>query len=182
LRAHQHIFEGSLNGLVLDNDLRWSIAISLVESGVFGESDLKKLLDADNTIPGNAAYQRGLAAIPTLEAKQKAWDSIYKVETGTQVRQSMMAGFQRASHRDLHAQFVDRYFDTLLKTWDEHGFEMAGDIVNNMYPSYVITDALLAKTDAWLGAHKDAPAAMVRFLHENRDHLARALRAQAKDK
>ena len=93
-----------------------------------------------------------------------------------------MIGFQRASHRDLQAQFVDRYFDTLLSTWDIHGFEMAGDIVNDMYPSHVITDQVLAKTDAWIAAHQDAPAAMLRFLHENRDGLARALRAQARDK
>ena len=176
------IFEGSLNGLVLDNDLRWSLATSLVENGVFGEADLKKLLDADNTIPGNAAYQRGLAAIPTLEAKEQAWDAIYNVETGTQVRQSLMAGYARPSHRELHAHFVDRFFDTLLKTWDEHGFEMAGDIVKSMYPATVITNDLLSKTDSWLASHKDAPAAMVRFLNENRDHLARALKAQAKDK
>ena len=39
----------------------------------------------------------------------------------------------------------------------------------------------IAKTDAWLAANKSAPAAMIRFLNENRDHLARALRAQAKD-
>jgi len=176
------IFEGSLIGLKLDNDLKWALALSLVETGVFGEAELNALLEADKTIPGNAAYQRALAAIPTMEAKQKAWDAIYKVETGTQVRQSLMGGFQRPSHRELHAQFVDRYFDSLLSTWDAHGFEMAGDIVNGMYPRYVITEELLAKTDAWLSSHKDAPSAMIRFLNENRDGLARALRAQARDK
>ena len=176
------IFGGSLVGLTLDNDLKWSLALSLTENGVFGEAELKAILESDNTIPGNAAYQRCLAAIPTIEAKQSAWDAIYDVETGTQVRQSLMIGFQRASHRDLQAQFVDRYFDTLLSTWDIHGFEMAGDIVNDMYPSHVITDQVLAKTDAWIAAHQDAPAAMLRFLHENRDGLARALRAQARDK
>ena len=178
----KEIFEGSLNGLLLDNDLRWSIAISLVEAGAYGESDLKKLLDADNTIPGNAAYKRGLAAIPTLDSKKQTWDEIYKVETGTQVRQSLMLGFKRPSHRELQAHFVDRYFDTLLKTWEDHGFEMAGDIVKAMYPCNIISEEVVSKTDAWVSSHKDAPAAMVRFLLENRDQMARALRAQARDK
>jgi aminopeptidase N len=40
---------------------------------------------------------------------------------------------------------------------------------------------VLKKTENWLSAHKDAPAALVRYLSENRDHLARALRAQEKD-
>ncbi len=177
----QAIFGGSIAGLLLDTDLRWSLGIALAETGAFGQGDLQKLLDGDNTIPGNAAYQRGLAAIPTIEAKKAAWAAIYKVETGTQVRQAKMAGFQRASHRDLLAEFVDPYFDSLLTTWDQHGFEMGGSIVEEMYPHHVVTKEVLAKTDAWLAAHKDAPAAMIRFLNENRDHLARALRAQAKD-
>ena len=175
------IFDGSLKGLTMDNDLRWALGISLAECGNFDRSDLQKLLDADNTIPGNAAFQRALAALPTLEAKKAAWADIYKVETGTQVRQAKMAGFQRASHRDVLTSFVDPYFDSLLKTWDEHGFEMAGSIIEEMYPHYVITEEVLAKSDAWLAANKSAPAAMIRFLNENRDHLARALRAQAKD-
>jgi len=175
------VFDGAINGLLLDKDLKWALGIALAAQGAFDQSELQKLLDADNTIPGNAEFQRGLAAQPTLAAKQSAWDAIYKVETGTQVRQAMMGGFQRATHRDLLANFVDPYFDTLIKTWDEHGFEMAGSIVETMYPSHVVSQEVLAKTDAWLAAHKDAPAAMIRFINENRDHLARALRAQAKD-
>jgi aminopeptidase N len=175
------VFNGSIAGLLLDTDLRWALGTALAGAGAFGESDLQKLLDADNTIPGNAAYQRALAAIPTIEAKRAAWADIYKVETGTQVRQAKMGGFQRASQRELLSEFVDPYFDSLLTTWEEHGFEMAGSIIEEMYPHHVITQEVLAKTDAWLTAHKDAPAAMVRFLNENRDHLARALRAQAKD-
>ncbi len=175
------IFDGSLTGLLLDNDLRWSLGTYLAETGNFDQEELQKLLDADNTIPGNAAFQKALAAQPTMAAKKSAWDAIYKVETGTQIRQSKMAGFQRPAHRELLAEFVDPYFDTLLKTWDEHGFEMAGTIVEYMYPRYIITEEVLAKTDNWLMAHKDAPAALVRFVSENRDHLARALRAQAKD-
>ena len=175
------IFDGAINGLLLDKDLKWALGIALAQNGAFDQAELQKLLDADNTIPGNAEFQRGLAAQPTLAAKQATWDAIYKVETGTQVRQAMMVGFQRATQRDLLANFVDPFFDSLLKTWDEHGFEMAGSIVEGMYPRYVITQEVLAKTDSWLSAHKDAPAAMVRFLNENRDHLARALRAQAKD-
>jgi len=175
------IFNGSLVGLLLDTDLRWALGIALAQSGNFDEVELQKLLDADNTIPGNAEFQRGLAAQPDLISKQSAWDDIYRVETGTQTRQAKMSGFQRPSHRDLQATFVDTYFDTLLKTWEEHGFEMGGTIIEQMYPSYVVTPELLAKTDAWLADHKEAPAAMIRYLTENRDHLARALRAQAKD-
>jgi aminopeptidase N len=177
----QAIFGGSITGLLLDTDLRWALGTALAGVGSFGESDLRKLLEADNTIPGNAAFQRALAAIPTLEAKQAAWADIYKVETGTQVRQAKMGGFQRASQRDLLSHFVDPYFDSLLTTWDQHGFEMGGSIVEEMFPHHIVTNEVLAKTDAWLAAHEDAPAAMIRFLNENRDHLARALRAQAKD-
>lgn len=176
------IFEGSLVGLVLDSDLRWTLAQSLVSEGLFGKSELDAILESDNTIPGNAAYQRALAAIPSMTEKENAWDEIYAVETGTQIRQSLMIGFQRPNHRELQAKFVDRYFDTLIKTWDEHGYECAGDVINGMFPSYVISPEIVAKTDSWIASHLDAPAAMIRFLKENRDHMARALRAQERDK
>ncbi len=175
------IFDGSLDGLLLDTDLRWALGIALAQTGNFDANELQKLLDADNTIPGNAEFQRGLAAQPDQASKERAWEDIYRVETGTQIRQAKMAGFQRPSHRELQATFVDQYFDSLLKTWDEHGFEMGGTIIEYMYPSNVVTPEVLAKTDIWLAQYKDAPAALIRYLTENRDHLNRALRAQVKD-
>jgi aminopeptidase N len=139
------------------------------------------MLAEDNTIPGNAAFQRGLAAQPSLAAKRKAWSEIYNIETGTQVRQALMNGFQRPSHRNLLNEFVDLYFGTLHQTWHEHGFEMASSIVKNMYPHHVITEEVLEKTDSWLSTYQDAPPALLRYLYENRDSLARSLKAQAKD-
>jgi aminopeptidase N len=177
----QGILDGSLNGLVIDTDLKWVLATALAENGALHHEALEKLLAEDDTIPGNAAFQRGLAAQPSLAAKERAWSDIYNKETGTQLRQALMSGFQRPSHRELLSEFVEPYFGALLPTWDEHGFEMAASIVKTMYPHHVITEEVLEKTDSWLSAHHDAPPALLRYLHENRDSLARSLKAQAKD-
>jgi len=51
-----------------------------------------------------------------------------------------------------------------------------------LYPRYVVTQAVLDKTDAWLtGVGKDAPAVLRRLVSEGRDSLARTLRVQIKD-
>jgi len=52
-----------------------------------------------------------------------------------------------------------------------------------MYPSFATELSTLDKTDAWLnGVGKDAPANLRRYVLEAKDALARALRAQARDK
>jgi aminopeptidase N len=54
-------------------------------------------------------------------------------------------------------------------------------VVLGFYP-YSLADAgLLAASDEWLAGHEDAPAALRRLVRENRDPVARGLRAQERD-
>jgi len=54
--------------------------------------------------------------------------------------------------------------------------------VTGFYPAYQVNEEVLNQSESWLnGAGKDAPAALRRFVSENRDALARALNAQKVD-
>jgi aminopeptidase N len=59
---------------------------------------------------------------------------------------------------------------------------LASTIVTGFYPAYQVEQSVLDKTEHWLNvAGKDAPAALRRFVSENRDALVRALNAQKVD-
>ena len=58
---------------------------------------------------------------------------------------------------------------------------IAEGIVQQFYPAALASRELLEATQAWLDANREAPAALVRLVSENRDSIARALRAQERD-
>jgi aminopeptidase N len=50
-----------------------------------------------------------------------------------------------------------------------------------MYPTWVISQTTLDKTNAWLaGAGKDAPTVLRKLVKESQDGLVRALQVQAR--
>ena len=176
------LLAGGLTGLTIDSDLRWTLANALAGLGAYAKSDLDAVLAMDNTIPGNAAYQKCLAALPDAASKEVIWNSIFSSETGTQVRQNQMFGFYRENQSHLAQPYVDKYFNSLISSWETLGFERGSEIVESMFPPYIITQELLDRTNAWIANEgKDAPATLIRYLSENRDSLARALNAQKKD-
>jgi len=175
------VLKGAIAGLDIDTDLRWLLVIALVERGVLGQADLDAQLAADKTKTGDESHAMGCAAIPTKFAKEAAWKVIVSDDTSNAVRLAVIRGFQRASQRDLISQFADIYFAELLDIWSK-GFEVGSTFVELMYPVYATDKSTIDKTDAWLnGAGKDSPAILQRYVLENKDSLARALRAQARD-
>jgi aminopeptidase N len=70
----------------------------------------------------------------------------------------------------------------ILDYWTSHTYEFASNIALLAFPSYQVSDATMKKVEGWLsGAGKDAPNGLRRIVSEQRDALARALKAQAKD-
>ena len=85
-------------------------------------------------------------------------------------------------HYATRNDYIDKYFDCLIATWEKLSYELASTIVTGFFPSYQVNDEVLAKCEKWLNeTGKDAPAALRRFVSENRDALARAINAQKVD-
>ena len=97
------------------------------------------------------------------------------------VSASTIAGFSRTPDPQLLAPFVERYFEALLPLWHSRTNEMAQQFVTGMYPSALVTADVVARGDAWLASHPDAPAGLRRLVLENRDGTARSLRAHERD-
>jgi len=162
-------------GLRLDPDLRWSWWTALAATGHADEADLRVELDNDDTATGRTAHRRALAARPRAEVKAHAWASICADHTlSNDHLDATIAGFRAGARRDLIGPYDVDYFALLRDTWSDRSIEIARRIVLGLFPA---TDSL-DLVDGWLDANTDAPAALLRLVVEQRDHLARDLRVR----
>ena len=176
------LLNGEVKGLKVDTDRRWDFLIALTERGAATEAELDAELASDNTTSGNLAYQSAKAATPNAEAKAYAFNTVMHQDAQTSVRTALVAGFQRPIQRHLLEPFVDLYFENLLSEWESKSYEGAAKFVTGMYPSWIISQATLDKTNAWLnGVGKDAPAVLRKLVKESQDGVIRALKVQALD-
>ena len=178
----REVLSGSISGLKVDTDLRWYLLIALTERGATTKGELEAELAKDNTTTGNIALETALAAFPNSDAKAYAFNKVRDESAATSIRSALVSGFQRPAHRHLLTPFVDLYFDNLLAEWDSKSYEGAAKFVTGMYPSWVVSDLTVEKTNAWLnGAGKDAPAVLRKLVKESQDGLIRALKVQKID-
>ncbi|MFF2625728.1 aminopeptidase N [Kitasatospora griseola] len=171
-----------IDGLTVDQELRWSFWLALAANGDAGTEELAAELARDNTASGRRQHTQCLAARPTPEAKAAAWSAVVDSdELPNALVEAQIAGFNQAGQRELTAGYAEPYFAMLESIWADRSIEIAMRIVGGFFPQYQTTPETLAATDAWLTAHQDAAPALRRLVLECRDDLDRALRAQACD-
>ena len=180
----RELLDGKLSGLTIDADLRWHLLISLVERGLAGVNEIDAELQRDNTLTGQLAHERCMAALPDLEAKERAFKKATEnFEISNWMRLSAIQGFARPLHRDFHAKFIERYFGLILDIYNTKSYEDSSNIIDLLFPSYVVSNETLAKTDAWLNSTgKDAHPTLRRHVMEAKDALVRALKVQSVDR
>ncbi|MFJ2808780.1 aminopeptidase N [Kitasatospora sp. NPDC087271] len=172
-----------IDGLEVDQELRWSLWLALAAAGQAGDEELAGELAADNTASGKRQYTQCLAARPTAEAKAAAWSAVVDSdELPNALVEAEIAGFALPAHRDLTALYAAPYFKLLERVWAERTIEIAMRIVSGFFPRAQTSEQTLAEADAWLDGHPQAAPALRRLVLECRDDLARALRAQACDR
>ncbi|MEV0192937.1 aminopeptidase N [Kitasatospora purpeofusca] len=172
-----------IDGLEVDQELRWALWLTLAAAGQAGEEELAGELAADNTASGRRQHTQCLAARPTPEAKAAAWSAVIDSdELPNALVEANIAGFAVPAHRDLTTLYAAPYFKLLERVWAERTIEIAMRIVGGFFPQAQVDEATLAEADTWLTGHPDAAPALRRLVLERRDDLARALRAQACDR
>lgn len=178
----REILDGKLVGVTVDANLRWTLLNSLVERGAAQVSEVEAELLNDKSADGEKAAAFGRAASPEAATKAAAWDLATNQEISNHIQIQTLQGFQRASQRELTASYADKYFDLIIQYWSSHTYEFASNIALLGFPTYQVSEETLAKVEGWLGgAGKDAPHGLRRIVSEQRDAMARALKAQAKD-
>jgi aminopeptidase N len=178
------LLDGSvtLAGLTVDQDLRWELVAALVAGGRLDQADIDAELERDNTSSGQNAAALAKAAIPTPEAKAEAWESIVvKGDLSNAIQASAVAGFTRVLDTALLEPYSEKYFEAVPGIVAERTHALAQQIVIGLYPAQLTSQATVDRTDEFLASLPEESAALRRMMLENRDGVARALRARAAD-
>ncbi|MCW4460050.1 aminopeptidase N [Microbacterium sp. MPKO10] len=163
-------------GLPLDAELRWMLVTALAATGQAAEEQIDDELTRDNTSNGVTAHREALAARPDQGVKDAAWlEAWTNTSLSNDHLDATIHGFRAAGRRELIAAYDAEYFDRIRDAWQTRSIEIARRLVLGLFPA----DESLERVDAWLDANADAPAALVRLVREQRDHLARDLRVRA---
>jgi aminopeptidase N len=179
----QGLLEGGtvIEGLDVDQELRWTFLEPLAERGAADEARLAAELARDDTASGKRHQMRCLATRPSAEVKAAAWESVVdSQELSNALVESVIAGFAPPSQRDLVAPYAGQYFQAIDRVWRERSIQIGMVVVQGLFPNLQGQDALTL-ADGWLRSHGDAPPALRRLVLEGRDDLARALRGQERD-
>ncbi|MHA7175833.1 aminopeptidase N [Arthrobacter sp. Sr24] len=174
-------------GLVVDGSLRWLLWQQLAARGEATITELDQELAADTTAEHRANYCTAVAALPEAALKEQRWvEAVEESALSNQLLSATIEGFMMGS-KALLEPFAERYFESIESVWSTRSLEIAGRIVRGLFPAH---QDLLAgqspdhhpaihRTDQWLAEHPDATRGLRRMVLEQRDHLLRALRAQA---
>ncbi|MEU0397808.1 aminopeptidase N [Streptomyces sp. NPDC006208] len=178
------LLEGTakVDGLDVDQELRWAFLEPLAAHGVADESVISAELARDDTASGKRHQVRCLAARPSAAVKDQAWAAVVESDTlSNALVEATIAGFVQPGQRELLAPFTPKYFEAIERVWSKRSIQIAMDVVRGLYPSLQDDESTLTATDEWLSTHESSAPALRRLVLESRDDLARALRAQACD-
>ncbi|MGI5279161.1 aminopeptidase N [Streptomyces rochei] len=184
LRLLRGLLEGTekIDGLEVDQELRWAFLEPLAAHGEADEGVLAAELARDDTASGKRHQVRCLAARPSAAVKAQAWAQVVESDAlSNALVEATIAGFAQPSQRELVAPYAEKYFAAIERVWKERSIQIGMDVVRGLFPSLRDSRETLEATDAWLSAHEDAAPALRRLVLEARDDLARALRGQACD-
>ena len=164
-------------GLINDHTLRWNALTALVCLGWADQTDIARETQSDPSSSGRLRAETASAALPLPIVKIRAWEVIREAGSlSNDVLSAVISGFIASSALPLIEGYVDEYFAGLLGFWTDNSIEIARRLVLGLYPRWSVDEeAVVEKTDAWLAAHDDAPAALRRLIIERRDDLARAI-------
>ncbi|MFB7913444.1 aminopeptidase N [Streptomyces sp. NPDC056061] len=178
------LLDGSagIDGLDVDQELRWAFLSPLAAHGAVDEAVLDAELARDDTASGERHHVRCLASRPSAEVKARGWADVVESDAlSNALVEATITGLVQPSQRELLAPYTEKYFAAIERVWAERSIQIGVVVVRGLYPSLQDDPSTLAATDAWLTARPEAAPALRRLVLESRDDLARALRAQACD-
>ena len=169
-----------LEGLAVDQDLRWILVTALATNGR-AEGRIDAELENDKTIAGQEHAAAARATQPTAEAKAEAWAQVVeRTDTPNETSRSVAVSFMRHGQADVLAPYLEKYLEAADTAWEHLGTHKAQVALMALFPHPLASTETLARIDAWLASTSAAPGA-VRLVTEGRADAARALAAQERD-
>ncbi|MCW2736764.1 aminopeptidase N, partial [Nocardioides sp.] len=176
------LLDGSfaVEGLAIDQDMRWVLITALARSGRFGDAEIDAELEVDKTISGQESAAAARVAQPTAEAKEVGWAAIVDPATPNETMREMSLSIFRFGQEDVLEPYLEKFLEAADTLIDTLGFHKASAVLEYGFPKPLGSAATLARLDEWL-ADNNAPKGAQRYVGEARAEIARALTAQEYD-
>jgi len=168
-------------GLVMDVELRWLIVLRLAVLDAVDESFIQAELDRDPTSAGVERAATARASLPHPDAKAAAWSALIDSDTlSNHLVAATARGFWHPEQRDLGRLYVEPYFTTMPRMWQERTYEIAMTMSRHLFPAVLVEPEIVARTDEALAVDGIDPR-LQRVLLEHRAEMVRALAARERD-
>jgi aminopeptidase N len=177
------LLDGSarLEGLEIDQDLRWILLTGLAANGHADRDRILEELKADNTISGQERAGGALAVIPSAEAKAEAWETaVVREDVANETQRSIAYVFDTSGQEEVLAPYLEKYLAVADTIWEDRGVQIASTTLEYMFPRVLTSQESLDRVDAWLASSPANPAAK-KYVREARADIVRALAAQQRD-
>ncbi len=176
------LLDGSfdIEGLAVDQDLRWQLITALAKGGRFGDAEIDAELEVDHTISGKEQAAAARVAQPTAAAKQAGWTAIMDPTTANETSREMVFSLFRFGQEDVLEPYLEKFLEAAETVIDTLGFHKASVVLEYGFPKPLGSAETMARLDEWL-ADNTAPKGAQRYVGEARAEIARALQARACD-
>jgi aminopeptidase N len=175
--------ELKLVSLKIDTDLRWELVTSLAVGGKITSELIDQELAGDNTANGQKYHVAAIAALPDQGSKQAMFTKLVATdELSNALVNSASLAFGRVLDPRSLQPFVSKYFENVLKIWEDKTYHMAEYLLVNLYPLALANKELVSETQAFLSKTEiQSKPALRRTIIENLANVERALNAQQRD-
>ncbi|MFD7155167.1 aminopeptidase N [Kribbella sp. NPDC059898] len=167
--------DGVPDGVTMDADLRWIVTLQLARLGAIGEADIDAELRRDSSSEGVVHATRCRAALPTADAKERAWAQITTdADLPNYELYAACEGFWHPTQAELTAPYVDRYFAEIAGTQKLRSGWVVASSAGLAFPRYAIEQRVVDLA-AGLIADESVAAGIRRSVADSTDDLKRAL-------
>ncbi|MEO8539186.1 MAG: aminopeptidase N [bacterium] len=169
--------EDQIEGLTIDQDMRWAIAAKHVAYGIPGASE-RVAIEAkrDPSDRGVRAALRCETSVPDAATKAAAWEKFQGEGYGSlYLTGAAMSGFNWSEQSAILQPYVEKYFGSLPGVFRTKDKEFASDYFRSLFPGYRVEREILAQSEALLGAYGEELPVLARTLKEANDDLLRSI-------
>jgi len=182
-------------GLVVDDEIKWALLVSLASVGRIDIVRLDDELAASHTATNELRHRTAVAALPELARQAKLWQQVYEGvdENGVALSNaeiSATASGLKASAPYDQSEQLQTLLEGLTSIWESRSNNLATRTINGLFPvrhspikggpQAQEDHSVVANIDLWLTQYQDAPKALRRLVIERRSDILVRLRAQAK--
>ena len=171
----------AVEGLEIDQEQRWSIAVKWIARGMPGaEARLAEERRRDPSDRGQRAALRAETARPDPAVKAAAWERFHGEGYGSlHLTAAAMSGFSWSFQRELLEPYVEGFFERVAGFFESRTHEPAAAYFAHLFPAYRVEPGILSRAEALLAALRTPSGPrlpiLTRLLLEASDELTRAI-------